>query len=185
MLYRRCRALCDGPGPDPKPVASPSLQPGPSHSTFSLALYLTFSLTLARRLAGCVRPAVARGDIDQRGRPGRRSLPYMPQPHAAATCHSCMPWHTRLRLPPVAPQSRLTYHSLRRKRRPHLATLPLWTTPIGFYRALGYAEVGGRTAGNEVQRGRDSGGFTLAEVERCVMRKPLPPSQAVAETNPI
>ena len=55
----------------------------------------------------------------------------------------------------------------------------------GFYRALDYAEVGARTAGNEVQRGRDGGGFTLAEVQRCVMRKPLPPRQAmVDDTSP-
>ena len=55
--------------------------------------------------------------------------------------------------------------------------------PTGFYRALGYAEVGARTDGNEVQRGSDGGGFTLAEVQRCVMRKPLPaPRKAGADT---
>lgn len=50
---------------------------------------------------------------------------------------------------------------------------------MDFYRALGYAEVGARTAGSEVQRASGGGGFTLAEVQRCVMRKPLPaPRQA-------
>jgi hypothetical protein len=38
--------------------------------------------------------------------------------------------------------------------------------------------VGARTDGSEVQRASDGGGFTLAEVQRCVMRKPL---RAVAE----
>jgi hypothetical protein len=33
--------------------------------------------------------------------------------------------------------------------------------------------VGARTDGSEVQRASDGGGFTLAEVQRCVMRKPL------------
>ena len=43
---------------------------------------------------------------------------------------------------------------------------------LAFYEALGYAMVG-RTAGSEVRREGGEGGFDIAEVERCVMRKPL------------
>ena len=58
-------------------------------------------------------------------------------------------------------------------------SLPPHSPEPDFYRALGYAEVGARTGGSEVQRESDGGGFTLAEVQRCVMRKPLPaPTQA-------
>ena len=66
----------------------------------------------------------------------------------------------------------------------HMHVCRRFQPPTGFYRALGYAEVGARTDGNEVQRGRDGGGFTLAEVQRCVMRKPLPAPRQAADAQP-
>jgi ribosomal protein S18 acetylase RimI-like enzyme len=46
------------------------------------------------------------------------------------------------------------------------------TAGRAFYEALGYADFG-RTAGGEVQRAAGGGGFSMAQVERVVMRKTL------------
>ena len=60
------------------------------------------------------------------------------------------------------------------RQRCDVCSLPPHSPQPDFYRALGYAEVGARTGGSEVQRESGGGGFTLAEVQRCVMLKPLP-----------